>query len=35
VFNVAERFLLDCFDENVTEETVKVVAEKKIYYAVY
>jgi adenine-specific DNA-methyltransferase len=35
VFNVAEGFLLACFDENVTEETVKAVAEKKPYYAVF
>jgi adenine-specific DNA-methyltransferase len=35
VFNVADGFLLACFDENVTEETVKAVAEKKPYYAVF
>lgn len=35
VFNVAEGFLIACFDKDVTEETVKAVAEKKPYYAVF
>lgn len=35
VFNVADGFLIACFDKNVTEETVKAVAEKKPYYAVF
>lgn len=35
VFNVADGFLIACFDTNVTEETVKAVAEKKPYYAVF
>lgn len=35
VFNVAEGFLIACFDSNVTEETVKAVAEQKPYYAVF
>ena len=35
VFNVADGFLIACFDNNVTEETVKAVAEKKPYYAVF
>lgn len=35
VFNVADGFLVACFDNDVTEETVKAVAEKKPYYAVF
>ena len=35
VFNVEDGFLIACFDKNVTEETVKAVAEKKPYYAVF
>lgn len=35
VFNVADGFLIACFDKDVTEETVKAVAEKKPYYAVF
>lgn len=35
VFNVAEGFLLDCFDHDVTEETVKAIAKMKPYYAVF
>ena len=35
VFNVADNYLLACFDENVTDETVKAIAEKKPYYAVF
>ena len=35
VFNVADNFLLACFDENVTDETVKAIAQKKPYYAVF
>ena len=35
VFNVAEGFLLACFDHDVTEETVKAIAQKKPYYAVF
>lgn len=35
VFNVANGFLIACFDKDVTEETVKAVAEKKPYYAVF
>lgn len=35
VFNVADGFLMACFDKDVTEETVKAVAEKKPYYAVF
>lgn len=35
VFNVADGFLIACFDNDVMEETVKAVAEKKPYYAVF
>lgn len=34
VFNVADGFLMACFDENVTEETIKAVAQQKPYYFV-
>ena len=35
VFNVAEGFLLACFDHDVTEETVKAIAQRKPYYTVF
>ena len=35
VFNVVDGFLLACFDHEVTEETVKAIAQKKPYYAVF
>ena len=35
VFNVADGFLLACFDHDVTEETVKAIAQMKSYYAVF
>lgn len=35
VFSVADDFLIACFDTNVTEETVKAIAAKKPYYAVF
>ena len=35
VFNVADGFLIVCFDNDVTEETVKAVAQEKPYYAVF
>ena len=35
VFNVAEGFLLACFDHDVTEETVKAIAQMKPYCAVF
>ena len=35
VFNVAEGFLMACFDHDVTEETVKAIAQMKPYYAVF
>ncbi len=34
VFNVADGFLIACFDENVTEETIIAIAEQKPYYFV-
>lgn len=35
VFNVADGFLVACFDNDVTEEVVKAVALEKPYYAVF
>ena len=35
VFNVADGFLLACFDHDVTDETVKAIAQMKTYYAVF
>ena len=35
VFNVADGFLLACFDHDVAEDTVKAIAQKKPYYAVF
>ncbi|MBR1477190.1 MAG: site-specific DNA-methyltransferase [Lachnospiraceae bacterium] len=35
VFNVADGFLIACFDKDVTDETVKAIAQKKPYYAVF
>lgn len=35
VFDVAEGFLLACFDKDVTNETVKAIAQKKPHYAVF
>lgn len=34
VFNVADGFLIACFDDNVTEETIKEIAMQKPYYFV-
>ena len=34
VFNVADNFLIACFDANVTEETITAVAKQKPYYFV-
>lgn len=34
VFNVADNFLIACFDENVTEDVITVVAKQKPYYFV-
>lgn len=33
--NVADGFLIACFDTDITEETVKAVAQEKPYYAVF
>ena len=35
VFNVANGFLIACFDENVTDDTVKTIAQQHPYYAVF
>lgn len=35
VFIVQEGFLIACFDKNITEETVKAIAKKEPYYAVF
>lgn len=35
VFNVADGFLIACFDENVTDEVVKAIAQHQPYYAVF
>ena len=34
VFNVADGFLIACFDSNVTDETIKAIAQKQPYYFV-
>lgn len=34
VFSVADGFLIACFDENVTEETITTIAKQKPYYFV-
>ena len=34
VYNVADGFLIACFDENVTEETITAIAKMKPYYFV-
>lgn len=34
VFNVADNFLIACFDENVTDETITAIAKQKPYYCV-
>lgn len=34
VFNVADGFLMACFDKNVTEETITAIAKQKPYYFV-
>lgn len=35
IFNVADGFLIACFDKNITEDTVTAIAQKKPYYAVF
>lgn len=34
VFNVADNYLIACFDSNVAEETIKAIAKQKPYYFV-
>ncbi len=34
VFSVADGYLIACFDENLTDETIKAIAQKKPYYFV-
>lgn len=34
VFSVADGYLIACFDENITDETIKEIAQKKPYYFV-
>lgn len=34
VFNVADNFLIACFDDNVTEETITAIAKQQPYYFV-
>lgn len=34
VFDVADGFLIACFDDNVTDDTIKAIAKKKPYYFV-
>ena len=34
VFNVADNYLIACFDSNVAEETIKDIAQQKPYYFV-
>ena len=35
VFSVADGYLMACFDTDITEETVKRIAQKRPYYAVF
>ena len=35
VFNVAEGFLYACFDDNISDEVVKAIANERPYYAVF
>lgn len=35
VFNVADGFLVACFDKDVTDDTIRAVAKMKPYYAVF
>lgn len=34
IFNVEDNYLIACFDENVTEDTIKEIAKQKPYYFV-
>lgn len=35
MFSVADGYLIACFDKDVTEETVKAIAQKQPVYAVF
>ena len=35
VFNVADGFLYACFDENISDDVVKAIANEQPYYAVF
>ena len=35
VFSVADGYLVACFDKDISEETVKMIAQKQPYYAVF
>ena len=35
VFSVADGYLIACFDDDVTEETVKAISQKRPFYAVF
>lgn len=35
IFNVADNYLLACFDNNITEEVVTAIAKERPYYAVF
>ena len=35
IFNVSDGFLIACFDDSITDATVKAIAQKKPYYAVF
>ena len=35
VFSVADGYLIACFDKDVTDETVKAIAKKQPFYAVF
>jgi len=35
VFNVADGYLMACFDNDVTDEVVREIAKKQPYYAVF
>lgn len=34
IFNVADGFLIACFDQNLTDETIRTIAQMKPYYFV-
>ena len=35
IFSVEDGFLIACFDKDITEETVKAIAEEQPYYAIF